>query len=217
MKRGKPGQPPIEIIPNTRFTRLTALKRVGVLIECRCDCGAMVAVTASNLVDGTTKSCGCLQRENRFKHGKTDTPTYSNWNCMIQRCTNPKNSHYKYYGGDGVTICERWLTFSNFLEDMGERPSFEMTVDRINGSKLYSKETCRWASRRTQSTNQRKRRNMTSKYKGVSFDKLTGKWRASIRINGFNKRIGRYKTEEEAFEVYKKAAIEHFGAENCQW
>lgn len=214
---GKPGQPPIEIISNTIFGRLTALKRIGCRIECRCECGAMVAVAASKLIRGLVKSCGCLQRDNRFKHGMTATPTYSNWDCMIQRCTNSNHKNYSYYGGSGVTICDRWMTFTNFLEDMGERPAPDMTVDRINGSKIYNKENCRWASKKVQSTNQKKRRNMTSKYKGVSFDKLTGKWRASIRIDGFNKRIGRYKTEEEAFDVYKKAAIEHFGAENCQW
>jgi hypothetical protein len=176
----------------------------------------MVAIQASALVKGNTKSCGCLQRDNRYKHGMVESPTYLNWDCMIQRCTNPKHKNYSYYGGEGVTICERWFNFANFLEDMGERPEPSMTLDRIGGAKVYCKENCRWASKKVQATNQRKRRNMTSTFKGVSWDGWTGRWRASIRINGVNKKLGRFDTEEEAFKVYKDMAIKHFGEENCQ-
>ena len=57
-----------------------------------------------------------------IKHGMSYTPTYNSWRAMVARCTNPNNQHYKYYGGKGLTVCDRWLDFQNFYLDMGERP-----------------------------------------------------------------------------------------------
>jgi hypothetical protein len=86
------------------------------------------------------------------------TPTYFSWMNMIQRCENPKNSHYTYYGGRGIYVCNRWQGldgFKNFLQDMGERPE-GMTLDRINNDGPYELSNCRWADKETQMLNRRR-------------------------------------------------------------
>lgn len=74
---------------------------------------------------------------------------------MIQRCTNPNRTGYESYGGAGITVCERWRTFANFLEDMGERPIGYTSIDRIDNTKGYEPGNCRWATDEMQHTNQR--------------------------------------------------------------
>lgn len=96
--------------------------------------------------------------ESRTRHGHNKSRlgkrsgTYRSWDGMKQRCLNPKATGYKRYGGAGVTVCERWLTFENFLADMGERPE-GTTLDRIDSAGDYEPGNCRWADRSTQNRN----------------------------------------------------------------
>lgn len=86
-----------------------------------------------------------------------ETATYGTWRYMMSRCYNPNDWGYHNYGARHIRVCWRWHTFKNFLEDMGPKPSPELTLDRINNDKGYTPKNCRWISRREQRLNQRPR------------------------------------------------------------
>lgn len=135
---------------------------------CRCECGNEKIVKSIILRRNLSRSCGCLKadvcRERVTTHGHSrpgqTTPTYHTWAGMVARCTNPKHQTYHLYGGAGVTVCERWLTFANFLEDMGEKPP-GTSLDRIQGSRIYDKPFCRWATPKEQGRNKSNNRLLT--------------------------------------------------------
>ncbi len=151
-----------------RFGRLLVLERSGtskwgdIIFRCRCDCGNETRSWSTTLSDGTSKSCGCLNREkvvrSATRHGnsprKKATPEYNSWAAMMSRCRNSRSPEFRYYGGRGITICERWLDFKNFLSDMGQRPA-KTTLDRIKVNLNYEPSNCRWATKETQSNNRR--------------------------------------------------------------
>ena len=130
-----------------------------VVWKCLCDCGNIVEVRSSNLSTGGTKSCGCLNREPRMtnlKHGhrrtKKVTATYISWANMLNRCSSPNSPEFHRYGGRGITVCERWNDFRNFLEDMGIRPE-GLTIDRIDNDRGYEPENCRWVTHKENNRN----------------------------------------------------------------
>lgn len=166
-----------------KFGRLTAIKptekRCGHCIgwECHCDCGNRCIVGSAMLRIGNTQSCGCLHKEGlakrNTKHGMSRTKMYWTWGDMVSRCKNLQHHAYKNYGGRGISVCDRWLKFENFLKDMGEKPNPMLTLERINNDNNYEPKNCKWATRKEQRNNQRDSKNQKWFF---AYNKNTGEW-----------------------------------------
>lgn len=111
-------------------------------------------------------------------HGMKGTPTYVSWIAARGRCRNPNDPAYGRYGGKGITFCERWDSFENFLADMGLRPD-NMTLDREDNDKGYEPGNCRWATRVEQQNNKSTNRILT--VDGVS--KTAAEWAREKCLN----------------------------------
>ena len=136
---------------------------------CLCNCGKTALVETNNLTSGEVRSCGCLAKEHSISnlakarktkepwifHGLSRTPEYKSWNHMLQRCNNKNHINYHNYGGRGIKVCDRWVKFKSFLEDMGFKPSPNHTIDRINSNSNYEPSNCRWATKSEQRQNRR--------------------------------------------------------------
>lgn len=133
--------------------------------NCRCQCGSEAVVSTGELRSGGTKSCGCLIRETCGKmnktHGLSATVEHAIWRGMLSRCYNQNRRAYPDYGGRGIVVCQRWHVFENFLADIGERPSPNHSIDRLNNDGNYEPANCVWATRPEQMRNTRSNRLLT--------------------------------------------------------
>ena len=169
--------------------------------NCLCDCGERRRVAGTALRAGRNKSCGCksprFTAERLTTHGASDTCTYSIWLGMKRRCSGKERGRSrKNYYGKGIRVCDRWKSFERFLEDMGERPD-GMSIERIDGTRGYEPDNCKWATAREQANN-------TSRNRFVSHESATltvAEWarKLGIKPNTLLYRLRRGVPVERAF------------------
>lgn len=134
-------------------------------VNCKCSCGNLHTTDFQALKKGKVISCGCYNKEliskRATKHGlstinRKKSSEYVTWLSMKHRCNNINNKSYCHYGGRGITVCDEWNNnFPKFLEDMGEKPSKEHSIERIDVNKGYCKENCKWILKTEQPKNTR--------------------------------------------------------------
>ena len=150
-------------------------------------CGGEFIAFLQHISGGRTvqcKDCLSMERSVQFsKHGLTDHRMFNIWQKMKDRCYNPNNDGWQWYGGKGITVCDQWkddfISFYDWSYTNGYADA--LTIDRIDGNKGYSPDNCRWTTMSVQSRNKGSHRDSTSKYVGVSYIKSKGKWRAQLR------------------------------------
>jgi hypothetical protein len=162
-----------EDITGQVFNRLTVIGFAGRIKKqsmwwCECECGTISCVNGSCLKDQHTKSCGCYNIDilkSKATHGATRggvTPEYAAYCHSKARCENPNNPNYPDYGGRGIEF--RFTSFTEFLAELGLRPSDGFSIDRIDHNGHYEKGNVRWATREEQARN--KRNNVNLEYEG---------------------------------------------------
>lgn len=145
-----------------------------------------------------TKSCGCLLG---VRHKLSDHRLYKTWYNMLNRCTNPESKDYSYYMGRGISVCERWLSVENFIEDMFSSFEEGLSLDRINIDGDYEPDNCRWVNKTIQSCNTKKIRiDNTSGFRGVH--KNESSWVCKIGIYHKEVFLGRFINPEQGALVY---------------
>jgi hypothetical protein len=201
-------------ITGQKFNRLTAVKfirkeKTYYYWLFKCDCGNEKIIRKDIVKCGASKSCGCLNDETRRKrfinntlsleHGMSGTQFYKIWDGMKDRCIYKNSYKKKYHGGRGITICNKWLKFENFRDDMYKSylehlekfGSKDTTIDRINNNGNYCLENCRWATHKEQSNNTRANRIIT--YDNQT--KTMSEWAKQLKMPYylFNSRINQHK------------------------
>lgn len=162
------GRPALNLV-GRKFGRISVVSRAGSTARaklatwnCLCECGNEAILVGPELARGRVRSCGCISFESNatgcLTHGQSGramTKEYKCWVSMRYRCLNPRSVDWPNYGGRGITVCERWGKFENFLADMGLCPTPELSIDRKNNDGGYDPGNCRWATHSEQNLNRR--------------------------------------------------------------
>lgn len=154
----RPNESPVNLV-GARYGSLlviapTAKKGGRVYWRVRCDCGIEVDKRWTSIRDG--QRCGrCTPIAHGHSRRSGHSTEYGSWGAMVQRCTNSNNPDFLSYGGRGIAVCARWLSFEKFLADMGSKPTAKHEIERVNNNRGYHKGNCIWATRKRQTRNRR--------------------------------------------------------------
>lgn len=179
-----------------------------------CDCGTIVEKAAYRVVGARgAKSCGCKTTTasgNKYiKHGHCSEgkphPLHTLWRSMIDRCRNPRNSSYKYYGAKGIEVHKAWYDFRLFIQDIPPRPSSKHTLDRINSKGNYEPSNVRWATAKEQARNRTKSKTYTHEGKNLSIPELSEL--SGVHVETIRGRLRRGLTTNQA--IIKGVRYEH--------
>lgn len=164
----KPMSGHVKDIRGNRYGMLVVREYYGVKVSsywvCDCDCGGVIIASSHSLNGGNTTSCGCkhikqssdLCKERNTTHGYSKEPLYSVWKTMRQRCNNPAQHDYKWYGAKGVRVCKEWDDYAVFRAwAVANGYKRGLTIDRINADGNYSSDNCRWITIQEQQRNKR--------------------------------------------------------------
>lgn len=181
-----------------KFNRLTILdiwidKVKGYYVcKCKCECGSETVTRLSPVKNGGIKSCGCIRYKYRkapimgckLYTGRSKHPLYNTWNNMLGRCENPNDEMYKNYGGRGISVCNQWHDFDEFIkwsDSVGGRPD-GCSIDRIDVNGNYCPENCRWATNEIQQNNKTTSQYLT--YKGET--KTLAEWCRKLGLSRYS-------------------------------
>lgn len=205
-----------------RFNMLTALSATRASKSghmhwlFRCDCGVVKELPASRVTRGSSKSCGCsritLIAKAKTTHGYwkngVSAPEYSAWCLARNRCHNEGSHAFKDYGARGITMCDRWrfgekdqTGFECFISDMGDKPSAHYSLDRIDNSKGYSPDNCRWATRSQQQRNTRRTRIVAYRGEQISVAEAVQRAGSVIPYDAVLERLNRGWSVEDAVSI----------------
>ena len=213
-----------EILSGQVFGKLTILKELPSenkkrMFLCCCECGTVKKVALANLLNGSTHTCGGKGCKSGIKHGMSRTRIYKIWQDILGRCDNKekKGGAWYKYGKKGIRVCDEWSNkdngFLNFYkwaiengysDEKDSNGRAKITIDRIDGTKGYSPNNCRWVDYETQNCNLSMLSTNKSGYRGISWSKKEKKWICVISIKNHSIRIGAYKTQKEAVEARNK-------------
>ena len=198
---------PLIDLTDQTFGRLLVIKKEGrrgghISWLCLCECGIKKIIAGRVLREGKSRSCGCLAKEKatlrQISHGMHGTPTYICWKNMKARCGYKRNGCYHNYGGRGIKVCDEWLSFENFMRDMGRRP-VDMSLDRIDNDGDYEPGNCRWATDRQQQQNTRK--NIYVNYRGQQLCLSEASRKSGVKYTTIYERLKAGWPETELFKL----------------
>lgn len=205
-------------LTNQKFGRLTALEQTRwygqIHWKCLCDCGKVIILPTGSLSTGNTKSCGCLKRDlagkHTIKHGLKHHPLYKLWKTIKQRCYNPNNKQYRYWGGRGIIVWEGWKNNPEAFVYWALRNGWSkgLQIDRINNNGNYEPSNCRFVTN-TENSRNRRRPQVFKRKSGlpIGVRKIGSMYEARIFANGKRHHLGKYSTPEEARAVYDKFVL----------
>lgn len=174
--------------------------------KCRCDCGTVSIVTESNLIRGSSKTCGCSKRT---AGGMSNHPLHTVWSGMMDRCYNKNCTEFKNYGARGITVCQEWRAdFMVFYRWAINKYKKGLQIDREDNDLGYSPDNCRFVTQSVNTANTRNRRSSLG-VRGVYRNSGSNKFYATVAYENKSFYIGNFSSISDAILARNKFIVEH--------